>query len=144
MSWHIDLRHNGDMTGSNIGHNLTGLGLGIVATIRNLIVDIRVGTNDGTCALRTDSDELRPLLDFDAPALVVSEMPVEDIHIVHGQQVEELLHECDGEEMTRAVEVHTSPREPRTVRDHHGIHDRSLAYGLTQRLDAIKHPCCRT
>ena len=71
-------------------------------------------------------------------------MPVEHIHIVHGQQIEELLHELDAEEMTRAVEMHASPREPRTVGDHHGIHDRALAHGLTQRLDAIEHTCRRT
>ena len=144
VSWHIDLWHHGDMTGSGIGHDLTSLSLRIITTIRCLVVDIRIGADDGTCALRTHRHKFRPFLDLDAPALIICEMPVEHIHIVHGQQVEELLHELDAEEMTRAVEMHATPREPRTVGDHYGIHDRTLTHGLTQCLDTIEHTSRRT
>ena len=44
-------------------------------------------------------------------------MPVEDVHVVHGQEIEELLDKRDGEEMPRTVEVHASPTEPRSVGD---------------------------
>ena len=34
---------------------------------------------------------------------------------MHGQEVEELLDKRDGEEMSRTVEMHASPREPRCI-----------------------------
>ena len=61
-----------------------------------------------------------PVLNFDAPALIVCQMPVEHIHIVHGQQVDVFLDESHWEEMTRAIEVHATIGETWCVGDDDG------------------------
>ena len=56
-------------------------------------------------------------LDFDAPTLVVGEVPVEAVDLVESHQVDELFHLLDGEEMAGAVEMEASPTEARCVAD---------------------------
>ena len=70
-------------------------------------------------------------------------MPVKDVHVMKRQQVDELLDKRDGEEMTRAVEVHTAPREARCVGDSDCRENLTIDYRIckkrfTKRLDAVE------
>ena len=73
--------------------------------------------------------EQRVFLDFDAPALVVGQVPMELVDLVECQHVEQLHHFFLGEEMARAVEFHASPCETRGVKDLAGGKSDSSAYG---------------
>ena len=77
----------------SILHNLSGFFLCIESAMRNTVVEVGVGAEDRTRALCSDGCQLRKSLDFDAPALIVCQMPVETVHIVKRQQVDILLHE---------------------------------------------------
>src|SRR5207244_4905743 len=66
---------------------------------------------------RTDLGEPRILLDLDAPALVLGEVPVEHVELVQGEQVQVLENELLRHEVPAHVEVATAPSEERTVFD---------------------------
>ena len=128
VSGHIDLGDDGDMTLGSIADNLTGLSLGVETTVGDVVVKVGIGADDGARTLRTNLRKLRPFLNLDAPTLIVGEMPVENVHIMERQQVNELLHEVDGPEMAGAVEMHPSPGESRGVGDFDGRKDLTIDY----------------
>ena len=103
------------MTGCSIGNNLTSVLLGVTTTIGDMIIKIGVSTDDGATSLRANSREFRPLLHLDAPTLIVGQVPMEHIHIMQCQQIDELLDEFNREEMARAVKMHATPREARRI-----------------------------
>ena len=61
--------------------------------------------------------EKRVALDFDAPSLVVGEMPVEFIEFVGSNYIDNALHLVDSEEVTRNVDVHAAPLIGRGIGD---------------------------
>ena len=81
-----------------------------------------------------------------ADELIISKVPVEHIHIMKGQEVDELLDELYRKEMARAVEMHASPREARRIGNNGGRQLEHLKQRLgggagkrlTERLDAIE------
>ena len=91
VSGHVYLRYDGDMPCCGVRHNVAYLLLCIVAAIRCLVVKVGIRADDRTATLGTYGDQLRPFLDFDAPALIISEVPVKHVHIMQRQQVDELL-----------------------------------------------------
>src|SRR5207249_7121312 len=66
---------------------------------------------------RTHASEVRVPPDLDAPALVVGEMPVEDVELVQCQQIDVLQDEFLRHEMASDVEVARAPAEARSVLD---------------------------
>ena len=71
-------------------------------------------------APRADLGEPRILLDLDAPALVIGEMPVEAVHLMEREEVDVLLHELLRHEVPGDIEVRAAPREARAIRDPDG------------------------
>ena len=61
--------------------------------------------------------ELRVLLDFDSPALVLCKMPVKPVHLVDGHHVNIFLDLVDAEIVTGAVQMHSSVGKARLVLD---------------------------
>ena len=59
----------------------------------------------------------RVFLDFEPPALVFGQMPVEAVDLVEGHQVDVALQEGNVEEMQAAVEVHSAVGEAGLVFD---------------------------
>ena len=57
------------------------------------------------------------MFDFDAPPLVVGQVPVEFVEFVGGHQVEVAFDLVDGVEVAADVEVHAAPVESRGVAD---------------------------
>ena len=48
--------------------------------------------------------EFRVLFDFDPPALIFGEVPMQRVQLVSGQQIDVMLDECLAEEVTALVE----------------------------------------
>ena len=61
--------------------------------------------------------ELGVFFDFDAPAFVIGEVPVEGVHFVVGEEVDIAEDFGLGEEVAGAVEVHAAPGEAGGVFD---------------------------
>ena len=100
MAGHIDLGHNGDVALGSISHYVASLLLGVESAVRNAIIQVGIGAQCGARTHGADGSEFGESLDLYSPSLVVGKMPVESVHIVHGQQVDVLLYEIDREEMT--------------------------------------------
>ena len=99
MTRHVDLRYYGDVALLGIGHNVACLLLGIESAMRRLVVQVGIGAEDRTRALRSDLRQSGIALDFDTPALIVRQMPVEGVHVVKYHQIDELLDEVNAPEM---------------------------------------------
>ena len=83
------------------------------------------------------------MLDFDTPALVVGEMPVEAVHLVVCHHVEHPLYLAHRVEVARAVYHEASPAKLRRVVYLHASHRRSCVrrsrHQLAQSGYAVDH-----
>ena len=146
---HINLGDNGDVAFGSVAYNLACVVLCVVARNRHVVVLARVGGGDGARALRANLCKLRILLYFNAPALVLGEVPVEVVDVVHGEHVDELLEVVDAEEVATAVDHKRTVGKARSVADV-GCRQRYLLGVLNDRqslhdgLQAIEHAsvCC--
>ena len=90
--------------------------------------------------------EFRVFLDFDAPALVVGQVPVEAVDVVQREHVDEALHGIEGHEMARHVEVRTAIGEARRICHLAGRYFYALGgrlqhgQSLAQCLHAVEQP----
>src|SRR5206468_4825380 len=98
---------------------------------------------------RADRGQLRVLLDLDAPALVLGEMPVEDVELVEREELEVFEHELLRHEVAADIEMAPAPTEARAIFDLDGrdsprrASDRRAAEDLgwkqlPQRLRAVE------
>ena len=71
-------------------------------------------------ACRTDLGQLRVLLNLDAPALVIRQVPVQAVDFEQRQDVDVSLHILHGHEMAARVEHDAAIAEARFVFDAHG------------------------
>ena len=131
------------MTFLGIPDNIAQLFLSVVTAIADMVVNIRVASQDGARAVGTHLRELGVALDFYAPTLIVGEVEVQHIHVVHGQQVDVLLDEVGIEEMADHIEVHAPVYETRTVgdirsRQQHLFTDRVAGQCFSEHLDAVE------
>ena len=118
FGYHLDVALLG------VGHELARLVLGIEVGAVRLIREVapvygvhvpRAGAH------AADFDELRVFLDFDAPALVVGQVPVEAVHLVVRHDVEHALELVEREEVAAHVEHEAAVLEAGRVGDaHHG------------------------
>ena len=108
MAWELDLGNDGDEAVRGILDDLLDLLLSIVATI---LLTIALDT------LGADTGQARVLLDLDAPALILREVPVQTVDLEHAQEVDVLLHVLDGEEVTADVDQGTAVLEAGLVLD---------------------------
>ena len=94
----VDLGHHGDMAGGGIGHDLADVGVGVAALL--LLAVSHAAAHGG---------EARVALDVDAPAEALGEVPVEDVHLERGHEVEEGLDGADLLVLTARVEHQPAP-----------------------------------
>ena len=111
MAWELDLGNDGDEAIRGILDDLLDLLLSIVATI---LLTVALDT------LGADAGQARVLLDLDAPALILREVPVQTVDLEHAQEVDVLLHILDGEEVTADVDQCTAVLEAGLVLDRDG------------------------
>src|SRR5450631_1992134 len=79
VTWHVDFRNDLHMSSCRKGDNAAHLLLGIVTAVRLVA---RAPGNRGWYAPRAHRCELRELADLQAPTLIVSQMPVQNIELV--------------------------------------------------------------
>ena len=79
----------------------------------------------------------------DAPALILCQMPVEDVHLVQGQDIYEFLHFPDAEEMSPAVQQGTPVREFRVDFDADAVQFRT-GQQLKRKFLKAEEYACRT
>src|SRR5690349_3109848 len=114
MAGHLDLRHNGDEAIARVRDDLPYIVLRVEASVTLVVENVRGGitlrpSDEGSIAPCADLGEPRILLDLDAPALVVGEMPVECVHLMKREEIDVLLHELLRHEMARDIEVRSAP-----------------------------------
>src|SRR5688572_14074343 len=98
-------------------------------------------------APRADAGELWQRANFEAPAFVVGEMPVQAVELVKSHQVEEFFYAIFGLKISGDVEMQAAIAKPRRVFDMDRV-EHELAHRLAmgfdrgereQRLHAVKH-----
>src|SRR5207245_11409293 len=102
--------HAGDPAIHRVAHALADVVLGVEAAVRRprelpLRPLPRPGRDHTVLSPRPDLGELRVALDLDAPALILGEMPVEDIELVQRQQIDVLQYGRLRHEVTADIEV---------------------------------------
>ena len=113
----VDFGDDVDIALGSVTHNLAALVLRVVATVGLAVVESRVTAYDRLLADAALGSEVGKRLHFEAPSLVVGDVPVELVAAVQGQQVEILLDDGDGEIVAGAVEVDAAIAEARLVGD---------------------------
>ena len=121
VAGHVDFGNNVDVELLGVGHHVADFILRIEVRAVGLVLPIhRVAVHIRKTAVGSDASHLGQLgifLDFDAPALVVAEVPVEAVHLVVGHHVEHTLDVLHGEEVARHVEHETAILKARLVLD---------------------------
>ena len=121
MAWELKLRHDGDEAVGCILHDVLDFFLSVVTGMFYAFAFHTL-----SCYLH----ELRILLDFDAPALVVGEVPVHTVHLEESYHVDILLHVFGRHEVAAWVEHDTAVAKTRLVLDANGRSYPSDASGL--------------
>ena len=122
MAGHFDLRDDGDESRGGIGDDLADVVLRVEAAVgcgvKCPFAAVAAGVaDDGFFAPGADVGEAGVFFDFDAPALIFGQVPVKDVHLVHGQQVDVFFDELFGHKVAADIEVHAAPWEAGIVRD---------------------------
>src|SRR5512143_4164895 len=122
MARHLDLGHDGDEALACVGDDLSNVVLGVEAAVPLGVVDVRGGVvlrpaDERAVAPRADFRQPRILLDLDAPALIIGEMPVKGVQLMEREEIDVLLYELLRHEMARDVQVCAAPLESRTILD---------------------------
>ena len=152
----FDFGNHRDETLRSVIHHVADLILRIVTAVRRFVEfavlvvrAARIAADQRTAAYGTYFGEFRIFPDFDAPPLIVGQMPVEDVEFVQGHDVERLLHLIDREEVTADIEHHAPVTQTRFVLDRDdGQFDGPHVVGfvrcrrkqLAQRLHGIERP----
>ena len=146
MSRQVDFGNDGDETLAGVLHDFARLLLRVEALMGLAVILARVVSYDRLGAVCAHGGEFRVFLDFDAPALVVGQVPVEAVDVVQREHVDEALHGVEGHEMARHVEVRTAIGEARRICHLAGRHFYALGgrlqhgQSLAQRLHAVEQP----
>ena len=94
---HVHFGYDRDEAFGRIAHNLLGLFLRVEPADGHAVILPRAGGGDSLLAVGTYFGQLGIFLDFDAPALVLGQVPVEVVDVVQGQHVDDFLQIADGE-----------------------------------------------
>ena len=146
VSWQVDFGNDGDVALAGVVHHLADVALRIEALVRAAVIFARVVTNDRFGAVAAHLRQTRVFLDFDAPSLVVGDVPVHSVDVVEGKHIDEPQYAVLRHEVARHIQMGSAVTEAWVVRNLHGGHAdaRSLSCGcngLAQGLDAVEGTC---
>ena len=122
MTRELHLGHNLDVALTGICNQFTSLILCIEVrpiSLFGIITSILKVTHVRVIAHTTHRGELRIFLDLDAPALVISEMPVEAVHLIIGHDVNHTLQLVHFEEMSAHIEHKSTISKARFIGNIH-------------------------
>ena len=88
--------------------------------------------NERFIAIATNLREQRVFFNFNAPALVVGEVPMKHIHLVHGQQIEVAFYLFHRKKVSANIQMHATPSETRFINNGKRVEDASAV--LLQQL----------
>mmetsp|Transcript_60632 Transcript_60632/g.179779 ORF Transcript_60632/g.179779 Transcript_60632/m.179779 type:complete len:341 (-) Transcript_60632:395-1417(-) len=154
---HVDLGDDVNVPPRGVRHDFPHVVLRVVSAVTPPVVSARIvmvvalhrlvppGAHFGQSGV---------LFYFDPPPLILGEVPMERVHLVHRDQVDEIFHEFLRHEMPAAVQVHTAPPEAGTVLDadagddpfpllarcYLGVAEDVLREKLEQRLHSVEEP----
>ena len=123
MPWHFDFGHDGDVAFCGVLDDFFGVLLGVEASVGFVFVLGGRIFEHGLATGGAYGGELWILFDFQAPALVFGEVPVEDVELVECEGIDVLLDCLFWHEVSTVVEHGTSPGESGDVFDDDGGHD---------------------
>ena len=113
VTGHFDFRDDSDVTLAGVSDDLANVGLRIVTAVAAIIAvgggRTRVKAVENICSPGTDLGEQRPFQDFNTPARVVIQVPVEIIELVERHPIKQLLHFVLIEEVAYAIEHPAAP-----------------------------------
>ena len=108
VAGHVDFGHDLNVARGGVGHNLAQIGQRVVhaAAVFRVVEEPRVDAvvHKRTGAATAHRGELGIFGDLDAPALVVGQVPVQAVHLVEGEHVDDALHFVLVEEVAGYVE----------------------------------------
>ena len=141
---HVNFWHDGDVAFGGVGDDFFDFFLGVKSSVAFAVRSpaIEVGRGGGTVG--SDFGELWIFFDFNAPTLVLGEVPVEGVELVKGEPVDEFLDVSDVKHVAANVEVHAAPAKAWAILDAAGG-NRLFAFErdqLEERLDAVKGASC--
>ena len=139
VSGHVDLGNDPDVAGGGIGDNLTDLVLRVETAITAVLAVFGILLRAGDRMPGANFGEFRILLDLDAPAVVVGEMPVEDIELQKGHFVQTGLDLIPVEKMPGNIKHEAAPGDPGRILDA-DTGDLFVRHQLPDRLAAIEGP----
>ena len=144
MARDLDFRHHGDAAFGCIRHNLAHVVLRI--KIRAVERDVRVrppfrpdAPPFVRVAHRRHGGQFGIPLDLDAPALVVHQMPVEDVVVARGHAVEDPLDSLLAEKMACLVEQNPPPGKARVVQERPDAPDEIRRQFRREPVDVRQH-----
>jgi len=118
MSRHTHLRYYRNMAFSCIIHNFFQIFLCIKTAMTFTVIHLTSKMIDFRRIPESSYfRQLRILLYFDTPSLVISQMPMEDIHFQVCHFIQQLLHHFFTFEITTFIEHKGTPRKSRIVRN---------------------------
>ena len=120
VAGHFNFGNDRDVEFLGVGHDIANLVLRIeiraVLLVGPILAVFQIGII-GIGARSSHGRQFRIFLHFDAPALVVGQVPVEEIHLVISHDAQHLLDFLDREEVAAHVEHETAIGEARRVVD---------------------------
>ena len=152
VAGHLDLRDDPDVARRGVRHDLRDLRLRVEAPVGHAVVPPAPHEPPaGARAARAHGRQLRERLDLEAPALVLREMPVQDVQLVEGHQVQDPQHLGLALEVAPLVQHEAAPREAGGVLNGQARdlprhpRDRAARLGvggeeLAQRLQPVEDP----
>ena len=130
MTRKIDLRNNCNSKIRSISNNIFYLLLSIESTISHVIKFIPVRTDHSAVSPGSDFRQFRIFLDFNPPALVITEMPMKSIQFICRHYIKIPLDLIYTEEMPGNIQMHTSICKSRFILDgnarKHPLHARTF------------------
>ena len=147
MRRHIDFRHDHDKPLRSVGDDFLDLLLCIEAGRVGLALEPFAFPAVNLCifALGANLRQQRVFFDFNAPALIVRQVPVEHVELMHRHEIEITLDVVHAPEVAALIEHHAAPAKAGLVFDvdtgdgePFGVFGCIKPQQLAQRLDCIE------
>ena len=117
MAGHFHFGDNGNMPFGRVGDDLPNFRLRIKPAVRNASMRPGGKTGAGAGAPGANPGKLWIFRNLDAPALILRKMPVKNIQLLQGHQVEREQNRCLAVKVAAFVQHETAPRKTGRVGD---------------------------
>ncbi len=117
MAGNIDFRHDFDIQLARMGDDGSDIRLGVEAPNRFCgVAKLRKHRLIGATH-NAHGGQLRIGTNFEAPRLIIGQVPMEHVHLVPGENIDETKHVWCRSKLARYIEVASAPSVTRFIRD---------------------------